>query len=175
MSPLAARRLTTGATMAVLVLVLCGMAVWGWRHATAPLDSSPTASSQSCSPSEITTISFVRPADVQVSVYNAGHESGLAGRTMTRLERRGFRPGEVGNAPASMRVKRAVVHTTRKDDPAAELVARQLGKHTRVVVTGRANGPGVDVFVGNRFRGLARHAPDKVRLPKPKHECVPVQ
>lgn len=175
MNPGAARRLTTGITLVVLTLVLAGMAMWGWQHVTAPFASGQPSSSQSCSPAEITTIRFLRPSDVQVSVYNAGRTSGLAGRTMNHLEAAGFQPGEVGNAPAGMHVRRAVVHTTKKHDPAAELVARQLGKHVRVVVTGKANGPGIDVFVGSHFHKLARHAPRKIRLPQPVRQCVQVQ
>ncbi|HEU4566756.1 MAG TPA: LytR C-terminal domain-containing protein [Marmoricola sp.] len=169
------RHLTTGVTLVVLLGVLAGMAVWGWRHVTAPIEAQQAGSQESCSPAEITRTRFVRPGDVQVSVYNAGHRSGLAGRTMTHLEARGFRPGEVGNARKSMHVRRAVVHTTKKDDAAAKLVARTLGRHVRVVVTKTAGGPGVDVFVGNRFRKLAPHAPRKMKLPKPVTRCVPVQ
>lgn len=175
MSPRAGRHLTTGATLAVLVLVLVGMAVWGWQHVTAPFASGQPSAQQSCTPAEITTVHFLRPADVQVSVYNAGHNSGLAGRTMNRLQARGFQPGEVGNAPGRMHLKRALVRTTKKHDPAAELVAGQLGKHVRVVVVRKPGGPGVDVFLGNRFHKLQRHAPTKVRLPKPIRQCVPVQ
>lgn len=169
------RHLTTGITLVVLVLVLAGMAAWGWRQATAPIEGTKASSEQTCSPAEITRTRFVRPADVRVSVFNAGDKSGLAGRTMNHLEGAGFQPGEVGNAPASVHVRRAVVHTTKKDDAAAELVARTLGKHVRVVVTGQAGGPGIDVFVGNHFHKLAKHPPKKVRLPEPVEECVPVQ
>jgi hypothetical protein len=174
-NPVAGRHLTTGITLTVLVLVLAGMAVWGWRHATAPIKGTQASSQQTCSPAEITRTRFVRPSDVRVSVYNAGDRSGLAGRTMNHLEGRGFQPGEVGNAPKSVHVRRAVVHTTSKHDPAAKLVARTLGKHVRVVVTRKAGGPGIDVIVGNHFKKLAKHPPKKVRLPKPVEECVPVQ
>lgn len=174
MNPRTGRHLTTAVTLLVLTLVLCGMAIWGWRQATAPFNTAKSTSPQSCSPAEITVIRFARPRDVQVSVFNAGHNSGLAGRTMTRLEMRGFEPGEVGNAPSGLKVRHVVVHTTKKDDPQAQLVAQQLGRHVRVIVTGKELGPGVDVFVGNHFHGLRKHAPRKVKLPKPIRQCVPV-
>lgn len=174
MNPRTGRHLTTGITLVVLVLVLGGMAVWGWRHVTAPFGAQKTSATQACSPAEITRIRFVRPTDVQVSVFNAGNNSGLAGRTMTRLETRGFKPGVVANAPARMHVRRVVVHTTKKHDPAARLVALQLGRHVPVVVTRQRGGPGVDVYVGDRFRTLVRHAPQKVKLRKPIEQCVPV-
>lgn len=169
------RHLTTGVTMLVLLGVLCGMAVWGWQHITAPVQGQVASAQHTCSPAETTTIRFVRPQDVEVSVFNAGDRSGLAGRTMMQLERRGFKPGQVANAPSRMHVRRAVVHTTKRHDPAARLVARHLGRRVRVVVARRKSGPGINVFVGNHFRRLARHAPRRVRLPKPITQCVPVQ
>ena len=175
MNPISGRHLTTGITLAVLLLVLAGMGIWGWRHATAPIKGAQASSEQTCSPAEITKTRFVRPSDVRVSVYNAGDKSGLAGRTMNHLEGRGFQPGEVGNAPKSLHVHRAVVHTTTKNDPAAKLVARTLGKHVRVVVTKKAGGPGIDVFVGNHFKKLVKHPPKKAKLPKPVEECVQVK
>ncbi len=172
MTQLSRRHLTTGVTLLVLVLVLCGMAVWGWRHATAPIAGQQASSEQGCPPGDLTRTRFLRPTSVTVSVFNAGNNSGLAGRTMNRLEGLGFQPGQVGNARATMHVHRAVVHTTRKQDPAAKLVARNLGKHVRIVVTGNTAGPGVDVFVGNHFHHLPKHPPKKVRLAKPVRQCV---
>ena len=174
MNPATGRHITTAVTLVVLTLVLGGMAVWGWQHVTAPFSASPSSSTRSCSPAEITTIRFAHPSDVQVSVFNAGDRSGLAGRTMSQLENRGFRPGQVGNAPGHLKVRRAVVHTTKKDDPEAKLVAVQLGRHVRIVVTKKSLGPGVDVFVGNHFHKLRKHAPQRIKLPEPIKQCVPV-
>lgn len=174
MNPRTGRHITTAVTLVVLMLVLGGMAVWGWQHVTAPFSAAPSSSTKSCSPSEITTIRFAHPSDVQVSVFNAGDRSGLAGRTMTQLENRGFQPGQVGNAPGHLKVRRALVYTTKKDDPEAALVAAQLGRHVRIVVTTKSLGPGVDVFVGNHFHGLRKHAPKRMKLSKPIKQCVPV-
>ena len=35
-------------------------------------------------------------------------------------------------------------------------------------------GPGVDVLVGNRFKGLDQKAPKRIRLPQPVETCIEV-
>jgi hypothetical protein len=169
------RRLLTGATLVGLVAVVCVMAVWGYHAATAPIEddgSTPSAeSSLTCAPEDQTVTKYVARGDVTVSVFNAGERSGLARDTMNLLERAGFKPGQVGNAPDEIRVDRAVVYSTKDDDPAAELVARALGKKTQVVHSDEELGPGVDVVIGDRFKRLAAAAPTHMALPKPVTSC----
>jgi hypothetical protein len=167
------RHLTTGITLVVLVMVLGGMAVWGVKAALAPLPSQ-SASKDSCSQQEKEVKQFLKRGDVQVSVFNAGTRSGLAGQTLDQIEGAGFVPGNAGNAPRSAQVRRAVVWTTENDDSSARLVALALGHGTRVEVTRTDLGPGIDVLVGNKFRGLDKKAPKKIRLPKPVETCVQV-
>ena len=107
-------------------------------------------------------------------MFNAGTRSGLAGQTLDQVEAPGSPAGNAGNAPRSAQVRRAVVWTTQPNDSSARLVALALGpRHPR---RGHRTdlGPGVDVLVGNRFRGLARKAPEQIRLPKPVETCVKV-
>ena len=169
------RRLLTGATLAGLVVVVCVMAVWGYHAATAPIEddaATPSASSTlTCAPEDQTVTKYVRRDDVTVSVYNAGQRSGLARDTMGLFERAGFKAGAVGNAPDDLKVDRAVVYSTKDDDPAAELVARALGKKTQVVHADEDLGPGVDVVIGDKFKRLAAAAPTRVALPEPKTSC----
>lgn len=175
MPALSGRHITTAVTMAGLVVVLGLMAVFGYRAATQPLPGSDTSSTTQCSKDEISKQFYVRPGDVTVSVYNAGASSGAAGRLMQSLEDRGFQPGDVGNAPSGVHVRRAEVHTTKGHRTSAQLVARTLGKGTKVVVSAKQAGPGIDVYVGPRFRHLAAHAPQKLKLDKPIVSCVPVE
>lgn len=168
------RRLTTTVTMAALVVVLCLMAYFGYRAATEPVPDASGTPAQQCSKSEITKQTYVRPGDLTVSVYNAGADSGAAGRTMQRLEDRGFHPGDVANAPKGSRVRTARVYTTDAHDTGARLVARTLGKQVKVVVTDKAMGPGIDVYVGPKLGHLAAHAPQRLKLAKPIVSCVPV-
>ncbi len=168
-----ARALTTGATLVVAAVLLVIMAVWGIKAATSPLPGDKTSSSgATCAPQDQTVTKYVRRADVTVSVYNAGKRSGSAQATADLLEAAGFKPGEVGNAPAGITVKRAAVYTTEGDDPAAQLVARSLGHNTQVIRTDEEYGPGVDVFVGDKFKQqLDPTAPRRLPLPAPVTGC----
>ncbi len=167
------RRLTTAITMVVLVVVLGAMAVFGFKAALAPLPGG-SATDPSCSGTEKQVQRYLERSDVQVSVFNAGNRGGLAGRTLDKLERGGFRPGNVGNAPKSAQVRRAIVWTTKPNDSAARLVALALGRGTHVEVTKTDLGPGVDVLVGNKFKRLNKKAAKRVKLPAPVETCVRV-
>jgi len=168
------RRLTTGVTLVVLVLVLCGMAVWGYHAATAPLASSsagPTTPTPTCNSQDQKVSRYIRRSDVTVSVYNSGKRSGSAQQTADLLEHAGFRPGEVKNAPDGVKTDRAAVYSTKTDDPAAALVALALGKQTQVVHSDQEFGPGVAVVIGDKFKRLDPNAPKRLKLPQPKVEC----
>jgi hypothetical protein len=169
-----ARRLTTGITLLVLVLVLGGMAAYGIKHALAPLPGGGSSAKKPCSQTEKEIKQFLRRGDVQVSVFNAGTRDGLASQTLEKIEEAGFRAGNAGNAPGSAEVRRAIVWTTLPNDSSARLVALALGRGTRVEVTETDLGPGIDVLVGNKFQGLAKRAPTQIRLPKPVETCVKV-
>ncbi|MET0997160.1 MAG: LytR C-terminal domain-containing protein [Marmoricola sp.] len=167
------RRLTTAVTLVVLLGVLAAMAVYGFRELTAPLPGAPSAN-QTCSEAEKQVQEFIQRGEVQVSVFNAGTKEGLAGTTLQSVEDAGFRAGNAGNAPRTTKVPRAVVWTTEENDTAATLVARAFGRRTPVQVTETDLGPGVDVLVGNRFRGLDPRAPKRIRLPAPVEKCIQV-
>jgi hypothetical protein len=169
-----ARRVTTGVTLVVLLLVLGGMAIYGVKAALAPLPGDGSSKDKPCSATEKEVKQFLRRSEVQVSVFNAGTRGGLAGQTLDKIEAAGFVAGNAGNAPRSAQVRRAVVWTTQPNDPSAKLVALALGRGTRIEVTETDLGPGVDVLVGNSFGGLAKKAPQQIRLPKPIETCVEV-
>jgi hypothetical protein len=168
-----ARSVTTGISLVVAAVLLCIMGVWGYRAATAPIGDDPTTSSSgpTCAPQDQTIEQYVARGDVTVSVYNSGETSGRAQRTMDLLEQAGFKVGEVKNAPAGLRADRATVYSTKTDDPAAELVARALGKATQVVHTDEDLGPGVDVVIGDKFKRLDAKAPKRLPLPEPVVTC----
>ena len=111
---------------------------------------------------------------MQVSVFNAGNREGFAGFTLEKIVDAGYRAGNAGNAPKSAEVRRAVVWTTDENDPAAKLVAMSLGRRVKIEVTETDLGPGIDVIVGNKFKGLNRKAPKRIRLADPVEKCVPV-
>jgi hypothetical protein len=167
------RRLTTAVTLVVLVLVLAGMGVLGYKTLTSPLPGGSTAKKK-CAGAEKQVRGYLKRSEVQVSVFNAGTRAGLAGTTLEKVEAAGFRAGNAGNAPKSVEVRRALVWTTKPHDRAALLVARAFGRHTRVEVTRTDLGPGIDVLVGNRFTGLSPKGPQRIRLAAPIQTCVPV-
>ncbi len=168
------RKLTTAVTLMVLVLIVCAMAVYGFKQLTKPLPPGPQVAQQECTDAEKQVQQYLRRSEVQVSVFNASKRSGLAGRTLDRVVGAGFRAGNAGNAPRSAKVRRAVVWTTKPDDPAARLVARAFGTGTRIRVTTTDLGPGIDVLIGDKFKGLARKAPRRIRLATPIETCIPV-
>jgi hypothetical protein len=168
------RRLLTGATLVGLVVVVCIMAVWGFKAATAPIDDDPSTTASTdptCDPDQQTVQEYVRRSEVTVSVFNAGAKAGRAQETMDLLEQAGFKPGEVNNAPDGVSVDKAEVYTTKADDPAAELVAKALGKKTQVVHSDEELGPGVDVMIGAKFKRLDASAPSRIELPEPETSC----
>ena len=167
------RHLTTAVTLVVLLAILCGMAYFGFRELTSPLPDRPSAE-ETCSDVEKEVQGFLKRSEVQVSVFNAGTREGLAGTTLEKVEEAGFRAGNAGNAPKSAKVRQAVVWTTEENDSAAKLVALSFGRRTPVQVTEADLGPGIDVLVGNRFKGLNRKAPKRIRLAAPVETCIPV-
>jgi hypothetical protein len=168
------RKLTTAVTLMVLLLVLIGMAAYGYNQLTAPLPQLPSAE-EKCTGAEKEVQGFLKRKQVQVSVFNAGTQEGFAGSTLEKFVDAGFRAGNAGNAPKSAQIRRAVVWTTEEGDSAAKLVATSLGRRTKIEITETDLGPGVDVIVGNKFKGLNRNAPKKIRLADPVEKCVPVQ
>jgi hypothetical protein len=167
------RKITTAVTMVALLLVLIGMAAWGYDQLTKPLPNR-TVAEEKCTGAEKEVQGFLRRNQVQVSVFNAGNREGFAGLTLEKIVDAGYRAGNAGNAPKSAEVRRAVVWTTQPNDPAAKLVARSLGPRVKIDVTETDLGPGIDVIVGNKFKGVDRKAPRRIRLADPVEKCVPV-
>jgi hypothetical protein len=168
------RSLTTGVSLAVGVVLVCVMAVWGYSAMTAPIAEDRPGSASSgptCQPADQKVTKYVRRGDVTVSVYNSGKRAGRAQDTLDLLERAGFKAGAIGNAPDGVDADRAVVYTTKADDPGAELVARALGKDTQVVHSDEQLGPGVDVVIGDKFKRLDPNAPRRLELAQPEITC----
>lgn len=170
------RQVTSTITMTVLVALLVVGAVSGWRFlfGDMPGDAESSAEpSPACTTDVVDPGQRIRARDVRVSVFNAGNRSGLAGKTLEALERRGFRPGQTANAPSDVEVRRVQVWSTIENDPQARLVARQFGRSVKVRFSDEDLGPGVDVIVGNAYRGLVK-APRKLRIKQEQQVCVPV-
>jgi hypothetical protein len=164
------RHVTTAVTLAVLMVMLVVAAVVGFNALFAPLpgsdEPSATASSPSCTAAPAR--KRLRTKDVKVNVFNAGTRPGLAGSTYDALRARGFKGGEIGNAP-SANVRRAQVWIVKGEEDAGRLVARQIAKKAKphLVSADEDLGSGVDLVVGNGFRRLVGGAPRSVKVTQP--------
>ena len=144
-------RLRSAATMAGLaVLLLIGVA-WAWSAVTEPFPEGEDVAT--CTPTTVEEGEKVFPAQVTVSVLNAGNREGLANRTMTELIDAGLGEGDLANAPEDAKVSGVEVWTSDPKNPAVRLVVSFLGKGAKVVERDPQL-PGVNVVVGEDFPGV---------------------
>ena len=174
------RRATSAATLAVLS-VLCVLALmFGLRAVTSDLPDDPIVESPdaTCVEQEISAGTKVRPADVMVSVFNAGTRSGVASKTMSTLQIRGFTAGRTDN-DRDARVKRVEVRGD-PSNPAVQLVAAQFGPDTKISDlsgnlgsdSAEPNELGVVVVIGDDFEKLGRKV-GSVRAEEDTTICSP--
>lgn len=170
------RHLTTAITMLVLCGILALALYVGFNSLFAPLpaDEPAAAPSPSCTPTDVLKGERLKSTQVRVNVYNGGTRAGLAGATMDSLTRRGFRAGEIGNAPKNNRVRRAQVWIQPGEEAAGRLVARQFGPQVNVVLQDKDLADGVDVVVGNGYRAL-KPAKRFVVVRQPQDVCLPAE
>ena len=159
----------TAVTLVLLLGILAVMLVVGWNAASKPFPKVSGATAE-CRTEKVKKEIFRR--EITVSVYNDTKRGGLADRTMAELERRAFRPGDVANAPAGIKVNYAQVLSTDADDPEAELVAKQFKPPANVVQADDEYGPGVDVMLGPQFKKLRKPGPRSLKLDEPIRSCV---
>lgn len=106
-------------------------------------------------------VAVPKPAQITVNVLNATTRKGLAQQTADELKKRGFRIGDVTNAPAQFDKK--VDGSGVLLGPAAALkgalpvLGTQLPAAERRTDAAR-KGATVDLIIGNGFKGLAKPA-----------------
>lgn len=168
------RHVTTAVTMVTLCVILAIGAVVGFNTLFAPLpgDDEPAAApTPSCVVEPVKRGKRLRTGQVVVNVFNGGTRAGLAGQTMDALRGRGFRGDQIGNAPDGTKVRRAQIWVEDGEEDAGRLVARQFGRGTRVVTPEEDLANGVDVVVGNGYRGLVRAPRSVVVKQAPEGGC----
>lgn len=164
----------TPITLAVLVVLVVGGAIVGWRLAT---QSVPTLSTSDdrvrCKTVRLRPGDQLRITQVTVNVYNAGTVPGLADDTLAELVDRGMRPGRTGNAPAELQTRRTLVLDPEPRSAAVELVKRQFKTQVRIRRVETDLGRGVDVVVGDRIPKLRNSVRSKIRVDAATEVCVP--
>jgi hypothetical protein len=169
----------TPVTLIVLVLLVVGGTLVGWRYATQELpdlrDTAGDEPEQTCR--TYNSGQALKTGAVTVNVYNTpGGISGLAGQTMERLITRGFVGGVTENS--SRRVTRGTVLLTAADPTSAQvrLVRRQLDGEVLVRRSGNpAMGTSVNIFLGRQFPGLSGDAPKQIRVRGRTKVCFEVE
>lgn len=140
----------SAATLAVLGAILVVWLLWGFTQATKPFPS--RTQSQTCTDVTVPAGERVRPADVTVSVLNAGSREGLAGRTMQLFVDAGFGQGDSGNAPEGTEVSTAQIWTDDPADPAVRLVASRVAGAE--IVEQPSTAAGITIVVGDQLEEL---------------------
>ncbi|HLN76561.1 MAG TPA: LytR C-terminal domain-containing protein [Nocardioidaceae bacterium] len=168
------RQVTSTITMLVLIGLLAVGATWGWKQLFADAPGLGAEPAPICSTQQVKGGEKITTRQVTVSVYNGGTKSGMAGKTLDMLAKRGFGKGDIGNAPPDVQVRMVQVWSTVENDGEAQLVARQFGKDVKVAVSEQDLGPGVDVIIGNAFKRLVK-APRTFELQHPEKVCVPAE
>jgi len=160
--------LRTTLTLAVLVAVLVAGSVVGWRLATEDLPGFGTGGGD-CRTEQVE--SKLTSDEVTVNVYNAGTISGLASSTMRSLGRHGFIAGIVENAPPGTRAKNVVLLDPEPKSAEVRLVKQQF--KGKVDVRGRSDdlSDGVDIILGDGFKGVDDKAKDSVTVTTETEVC----
>ncbi|WP_416978042.1 LytR C-terminal domain-containing protein [Streptomyces sp. T028] len=162
----------------VVVVVACGAAlgVAGWgtlqlidvftggggtasaagSKASCAVKSAKASPSPSASPAALP-----KPAQITVNVLNATTRGGLAKTTADELAKRGFKIGEVGNAPKEYDKKvtgtAVLLGPTASLNTSLSVLSTQVGGAERRAEAGR-KGAEVDLIIGNGFNTLSSEA-----------------
>ncbi|MFM9448422.1 LytR C-terminal domain-containing protein [Streptomyces acidiscabies] len=127
--------------------------------------ASAASASGGCAPKKAvpTTAAVVlpKPAQITVNVFNATTRSGLAKTTADELKKRGFKVGQVGNAPAQFDKKVAgtgvLVGMPAASGTSLSVLGVQLPGAERRMDAARKDAS-VDLVIGNGFKTLAAPA-----------------
>jgi hypothetical protein len=164
----------TPITLLVLLAVLLGAGYYGYRTVISPSDdnSKNSGPATTCTKHRV----FHRgqkiaSSDILVNVYNAGSIANLASDTLGSLHGNGFQRGVAANAPSGISATNVTILTRHSALPEVRLVARQF--QGRVAFRkGRPLAAGIDVIVGDEFKGMKAHAVKFLRLGRVVRTCT---
>jgi hypothetical protein len=130
----------------------------GGSKATAAGPKADCASKVSPSPTATPTArALPKPGQITVNVLNATPRSGLAKQAADELKKRGFRIGDVGNAPQAYDKKIAGAGMVLGAKSAAESALRVLGTQlagAQLKTDTRPSATEVDLLIGTTFTAL---------------------
>ena len=163
--------------MLVLLGILMGAAWFGWSTVSSddddddtPRASEPTGD-RCLSRQTYKKGTKIKAKTITVSVYNAGVVTGLADETLEDLVDKGFRRGAAANAPSGLTATNVTILTATRNSPQVELVSRQFRGKVRIL-EGDVIRPGVNVLVGDNFRGVDDGAKRRLVLDRKVRTCT---
>jgi hypothetical protein len=164
-------------TMLVLLVLLLGAALYGWQTIISPgTEDETTTQPHKARCDDVQQFrrgERIRSDDIVVNVYNAGSIANLASDTLSDLETRGFQSGVADNAPSTVDASNVTIVTTTKQAPEVQLVALQF-KGQIEYTSGPALEPGIDVVVGDVFKGIDKGAKKMLRVKRDVSTCSSV-
>lgn len=173
------RKLRHGIILVLTVLVLAVALVGAYLINTRvividalepkPVVEKPVTVDESCPVSEF---QYIDPGKTKVNVMNGTKVAGLAGATSTKLKKRGFTIGEVGNVNLSKTNIIGVVTSGTDGYAQAMTVQRQI-KGLTYVYDPKRLGTSVDLVIGTEFKDLI--AEKKVNKKPGRLGCKPAK
>ncbi len=164
-----ARRRGRLAFLGVAGVTVLGVLGWGTLQLVDVFtggDKASAAGAAGCAPSPEASaapaaVKPPKPGQVTVNVLNATTRGGLAQKTADELKKRGFRVGEVSNAPKEYDKKVAgtglLLGPAGSQKGSLTVLGTQLGGAEQRVDAAR-KGAEVDLIIGDAFKGLAKPA-----------------
>lgn len=174
------------AVVTVACVAALGLAGWGTLQlidvftggdeasAAGPAEDCPAAgASPSPSPSPVV---LPAPGKIKVNVLNATTRSGLAKKTADELKKRGFRIGEVGNAPKKYDKKVKGTGILLGPSTALKTSLPVLGTQLTAAeprADAARKGTELDLIIGDAFKSLTPKADASKALTKLTHPAPP--
>jgi hypothetical protein len=170
----------TPLTLLVLIVLLLGAAFYGWQTIISPAtDDDKAATGDGPPPDKCEQVQqfhrgqVIRADDIVVNVYNAGSIANLAEDTVEDLKHRGFKSGVFDNAPSRVSATNVTILIQGKVTPQVRLVTQQFKGHVRYA-KGAPIDAGIDIIVGDKFRGVDAKAKTSLRLKRSVSTCTDV-
>lgn len=157
-------------TLATLLVITLGAALWGWQALTKPFPES--ALLVACENTTVSAGETLPREMVAVTVLNASGAGGLASKTMDALVERGFAKSATDDAPAGTDVTGIQIWSDDPKNPAVELVRRQF-RAARVVDHDHDGADGVVVVIGKNPTKLKANGPEEIKVVRNATVCAP--